>query len=1257
MSALARLYLDCGWTVSGSDRASGEQVQLLRQRGVEILPELEQASLDEIALVVHSPAVPMSDPALQAARRRGIPVWNRTRALTSLIAGREVISVAGSHGKSTTTAMLAVILNAAGFAPGHMVGGVSDALDGANGRWGAGPLMVTETCEAFRALDLWHPQHCLLTNVDDEHSEQYANLSALQSAFADLVTRVPEDGSVVLCGDDPFLSGLAARLGERVLTYGIGRTNRVHASQVTMTPEGCVFDLMVEDVVLGRGSLQVPGLHNLRNALGALAMAVSLGIDPEQAFSALSGFHPVRRRWQEVGVAHGVKVFDDFAHHPTEIEATLALARSVAGSGRVHAVLQPQMVSRVRRLADDFAAALALADQIWTLPLDPAGETGDPTAAEAVLQRALGLIPRPVSALSDAGAAAAALRQAVRPGDLIVCMGPAMAREAARAITEGLAAITALPSFHLPAHPSARPAADPGALLYDRFDTHAAKQPAALCAVSETEEWTYARMSDEAGRIAAALAVRGIGPGDIVAVTMRKSPAFIASLLGIAKAGAAFATIDPRMTRAGMGRILRIAGARLTLTDDPWQAAETGFDAPLTLSDLLAGAPASAPLRRAAPDDLAYAIFTSGSTGVPRLVGVEHRHTVAYFDRILGTVFIREDYVLMPTTSSISFDASLHQVFCTLSLGGTLLVVEDVAALSRSAHFDRITLLGGPPSTLRAFLENNALPASVRTVNLGGEPVPPEFLDRLRKSPGLRRVWNLYGPAEATMTAFAAPMLELMADGVAGDTAGRTIGRPFPGVLARVIGEDSTEVAAGEVGTLLIGGPTVGRGYLGMPGLTAERFLADPDQPGLRWYRTGDIVCEQPDGNFQFLGREDDQVKINGARIELGEVRSAVMGCPGVRDAAVLALPSASGRNRLAAFVVFDRQTDVAFLREWLRRHHAAILTPHRIISLPALPLQINGKLDRQALMAIAASDDTTPMGGGVPDAGDEVLTIWRRILQRDDLTVDDDFRSSGGDSLMAMETIMAVEAQFDIRLADEALDTLTTPAAMAEAVALAVARRRPASDDKGDDILHKQRMYVAAWAGSAARPDALVRTLNPAADPGLFWVFQGSAEFAALATALGPRIALHGMRSGHLIMAYTPETIDLLAEAYATEIIALQPEGAISIGGNCQGAVIARAIAFALRRRGRKISHLILMEMARFWQYDAPVDLVYGADSALNPFRGGTDPGADLAAAYPQGFSPHFIRGAHGAFFEPQNVPSLAGVLRGLLANSGTTA
>jgi thioesterase domain-containing protein len=356
------------------------------------------------------------------------------------------------------------------------------------------------------------------------------------------------------------------------------------------------------------------------------------------------------------------------------------------------------------------------------------------------------------------------------------------------------------------------------------------------------------------------------------------------------------------------------------------------------------------------------------------------------------------------------------------------------------------------------------------------------------------------------------------------------------------------------------------------------------------------------------------------------------------------------------SYATTPSQTDVAFLREWLRRNHAAILTPHRIASLRELPLQINGKLDREALLTIAASGERAPMRGPA-EAGSEVLTIWRRILQRNELMPDEDFRSAGGDSLMAMEIIMAVEAQFDIRLADEALDTLSTPAAMAEAVAQALTRRRQRTySAEGDDILRAQRMYISAWAGRAARPDSLVRSLNPGATLGLFWVFQGSAEFTALSNALGPQIALHGMRSGHLIMAYTPETIDLLAEAYATEIMGLQPEGPITIGGNCQGATIARAIAFALRRRGRDISRLILMEMAHFWQYDAPVDLVYGTHSVLNPFQKGADPTADLAAAYRQGFSPHFIRGAHGAFFEPQNVPSLAGLLRGLLTNQEAT-
>lgn len=1244
MSALARLYLDAGWTVSGSDRARTDHVEALAARGAVLLDDREPPP-PATTLVVHSPAVARNHPALAAARERRLPIHVRSKALTDLLAGREVVSVAGSHGKSTTTAMLALILDAAGTGAGYMVGGVCDALPGGNARLGQG-VLVAETCEAFRGLDYWHPAHVLVTNVDDEHSEQYATPEALRSAFADLVNRVPEDGALALCGDDPTLAALVAQYGDRVLSFGTGSGNRVRPEEVRLTADGCAFTLLVDDVALGHVRLAVPGLHNLRNALGALAMAVALGLDPETACAALAGFRPVQRRWQRVAEAHAIRIYDDFAHHPTEIEATLSLARQTAGIGRVLAVVEPQMISRVTRLADDYATALALADGVWLLPLSPAGEVGDIPAAEAALRAALARVPVSLDEASaeDVGDAVCSR---LKPGDVVVCMGPEGARRAAHSLAARLVALDVLPGERTAV--AERPAPLEAALLHHRFDAQVATQPEAVCAIHQDQSWTYARMAAQADAIAAALAARGIGRGDLVAVSMRKSLGFVAALLGIVRAGAAFVPVDPRMTRADMGRVLRRAGARLTLTDDTWRARLAGFDAPLTLDELLCGAPVGAmPPRSAAPDDLAYAVFTSGSTGVPRLVGVEHRNVVSYFDQCLGRIFRAEDYRLLPVTASISFDAIVHQVFCTLALGGTLLLVEDLAALAASPRLDGITLLGGTPSTLRAFLDARELPPKVATINLGGEPTPPELLDRLRRCPGLRRVWNIYGPAEATMIVFAG----LLTEAPPTPETGRWIGHPFPEVRTRLVDATGQDVAPGEAGELLIGGPTVGRGYLGAPEQTALRFFDDPSEPGLRWYRSGDILRQEPDGSFVFLGREDDQIKVNGARIELGEVRAALMGCRGVLDAAVLPVDGSGGRKQVVAFVVLDALIDVAFLREWMRQRHAPILSPHRIVPLPGLPLQVNGKLDRQALMALAAT--TASPSGDAPQkdgaAADAVLAIWRDILGREDLQPDEDFRAAGGDSLAAMEIIMAVEDRFGIRLPPDAMDGMTTPAAMLKAL------DRPVAPDPSElDQLHRQKMFVAAWSGTAARPGAFVRSLNPGGKGTLFWVFQGNEEFTALAAALGPDVTLFGMRSGHQSITYTPDSIELLAETYAAEIMDLRPEGPISLGGNCQGGVIARATAFALRRRGRDPSRLILMEMAKPWAYDAPVDLIYGRDSVLNPYRKGGDSSEIFAASYPQGYASHFIEGTHGAFFQPQTVGSLATVLRGLLFHGDT--
>lgn len=1273
MRALARLYLDAGWTVSGSDRAGQDHLDALAARGALILAE-GAAPPAATTLVVHSPAIPRSHPALVAARKSGLPIAARTKALTDLLAGHEVISVAGSHGKSTTTAMLALILTAGETGAGYMLGGLCESLPDGIARLGQGTgggLLVAETCEAFRALDHWHPAHCLVTNVDDEHSEHYATPDALRAAFADLVGRVPEDGAIALCGDDPTLAALAATLGDRVLSFGTGPGNRVRPEAVRLTAEGCTFRLVIDDVGLGEVDLAVPGLHNLRNALGALAMAVALGIDPETACAALARFRPVHRRWQQVAQAHSVRVYDDFAHHPTEIEATLTLARQAAGRGRVLAVVEPQMISRVTRLAEDYATALALADQVWLLPLSPAGEVGDIPAAEAALNAALANVP-PTLHRTTADTVAGAVCSRLRPGDVVVCMGPDGARRAAGRIAAGLADMHTLPpdprsGARSDDRSAAPPPATPpqGALLHHRFDAQVAAQPEAICAVYDDQRWTYARMATEAGAIATALAARGIGPGDLVAVSMRKSLGFVAALLGISKAGAAFVPVDPRMTRADMGRVLRRAGARLTLTDDPWRARLAGFDAPLTLDDLCAGsaetAPKAATPRPAAAGDLAYGIFTSGSTGVPRLVGIEHRNIVSYFDQCLGRIFRARDYRLMPVSASISFDAVVHQVFCTLSLGGTTLLVEDLSALATSPYLDRVTLIGGTPSTLRAFLDARDMPPSVGTVNLGGEPVPPELLDRLRRCPGVSRVWNIYGPAETTMIVFAAQLTEAPPTSEMGAEVGRWIGRPFPLVRARLVDGAGNDVAPGTAGALLIGGPTVGRGYLGAPKQTASRFFDDPPEPGLRWYRSGDILRQLADGSYVFLGREDDQIKVNGVRIEPGEVRAALMGCRGVRDAAVLPVDAGGGRKQTVAFVVLEAMIDAAFLREWMRQHHAPILSPHRIVALPALPVQVNGKLDRQALLALAAQTLTRkpppPQAAQNAEPADDVLAIWRDILGRDDLNADDDFRAAGGDSLAAMEIIMAVEEKFDIRLPPDAMDALTTPAAMLRALGrpetgpASTTASAPAQPDLAEaDPLHRQKMFVAAWSGTAARPGALLRSLNPGGEAALFWVFQGNEEFTALAAALGPRVTLHGMRSGHQSLTYSADTIALLAETYADEIMALPQDRPVALGGNCQGAVIARATAFALRQRGRDPSRLILMEMAKPWAYDAPVDLIYGQDSTLNPYRKDGDPSAVFAAAFPQGFTSHFITGTHGAFFQPPNVTSLASVLRGLL-------
>ena len=1285
MSALAQLYLDAGWQVSGSDRIANPKTATLAALGADIHIGHAPERIAAASLVVSSAAVPRNDPELAAARAAGVPLQTRSLALTRLLARRELVCVAGSHGKTTTSAILSALVDATERTPGFMLGGPSDALGGVTGRLGEGCECIVETCEAFRALDYWQPHHLLVTNVDDEHSDHYGGRNHLETAFADLIDRVPTGGHLVLCGDDSLLARIAADTRGRALTYGLGAACSISAVAVVASPQGTSFDLLVRQRVVGRFSLPVPGRHNLQNALGALAMALALDVDAGIAATALSRFRTVDRRWNPVGAVNGIRLFDDFAHHPTEIHATLELARQVAQGGRVVAVLRPQLISRVTRLAEDYALALAGADLAFVLPIDAGGEVGDENLATAVLHRALAARHPAFAAVPEAAAGAARIAPALRPGDLVVGLGPSSVRRVAEALLARLSgagavsepapvdpfraesvdsshgAVAGVRGAALVRSPTRPVAAEAGDLLHSAFERQAASRPEAICAYEGDRAWTCGRLNAQANRVAAALQARGIGPEDLVVLHMDKSLHLLALMLGVLKAGAAFVPIDPAMARAGLQVSLARAGAALTISDRSHDdCSRAGLEGAVRLADFLSTLPAvvAAVPCQASPATLAYAMFTSGSSGTPRLVGVEHRSVAHVVGCSVREVYDREDFRLVPLLASISFDASIQQMFAPLSAAGRLLVVADISELLRSSRYSGITMMGMTPSLMRVLLDTAPLPDALRTIVLGGEPIPDDLLTRLRALPGVRRVRNVYGPTETTIYSMTAVLHDGGAPGgrtAAAHRDGFVIGTPITGMHVRLVGADGADVCAGETGELLLAGPGVSRGYLGEPERTAECFFDDPCRRG-RAYRTGDLARQLPDGRYQYQGRIDDQMKINGVRIEPSEVEALLESCPGVDRAAAVKVDEAPGMARLVAFVVTKAAVDVAGLRQWLRARAPAVMIPAGVVLVDDLPRLVSGKVDRQALarswrkrrrVARTAASDDGPAA--------RMLDCWRTALRNPWLRQSDDFFELGGDSLTLMQLVVAVEREFCLRLGAQEIQEVTTAAAMVETLSERLGEPMPASPadtERIETILARQRTYLAAWRGFRTSPHALIVMHNHEGKrPPLFWCFQGYNELSALAAELGPDQPIGGMRSGHLVMKYSADSITGLARAYADELAVLHPEGSFRIGGNCQGATVARAVALALRERGRRVVRLVLMEVSRFWFYDEPVELVFGRDSDVNPLRHGPLRARELEEAYPDGYRFHLVDGAHGRFFTPRNIATLAETVAGILA------
>ncbi|HEX6367330.1 MAG TPA: amino acid adenylation domain-containing protein, partial [Longimicrobium sp.] len=566
-----------------------------------------------------------------------------------------------------------------------------------------------------------------------------------------------------------------------------------------------------------------------------------------------------------------------------------------------------------------------------------------------------------------------------------------------------------------------------GACIHELFEAQAARTPDAVAVECEDRALTYGELNARANRLAHHLAGLGVGPDARVALCVERGPELVLGMLAVLKAGGAYVPLDPSYPEERLRYMLadsrpsvllaspapaeRLAGSGVPVLDpadaEAWAHRPAGDPRPAGLS----------------PDHLCYVIYTSGSTGRPKGVEVPHRGVLSLLADVQRRAPLREGDGCSLWTST-SFDVSVYEIFSTLLAGGRLCIPSDEVRLHAGAFLDWMEardVRGAylPPyflSELRDRVSGSPERTRLRRLLVGVEPISEPLLAGIRQSvPGLRII-NGYGPTETTIcaTLYDVPV-QARGERVA------PIGPPAANTRAFVLDAAMQPVPVGVAGELYIGGLQVARGYLGRPGLTAERFVPEPfgGEPGARMYRTGDLCRWSAEGTLDFVGRTDDQVKIRGFRIEPGEIEARLLEHAAVREAVVLVREDAPGQARLVAYVTGDESAGAEVLRAHLAGSLPAYMVPAAFVRVGAWPLTPNGKLDRRALPApegdaFAARTYEPPAG-----ATEEALAgIWAEVLGVERVGRWDDFFDLGGHSLLAVQVISRVRQALGVEAA-----------------------------------------------------------------------------------------------------------------------------------------------------------------------------------------------------------------------------------------------
>ncbi|WP_306030470.1 UDP-N-acetylmuramate--L-alanine ligase [Stappia sp. MMSF_3263] len=446
MSGIAEVLHMLGYTVQGSDLSESANVKRLRDKGIAVKVGHDGANIGDARVVVVSSAIKRDNPELIAARERFLPIVRRAEMLAELMRFKQAIAIGGTHGKTTTTSIIAAVLDAGGLDPTVINGGIINAY-GTNARMGQGDWMVVEADESDGTFVKLPADIAVVTNIDPEHLDHYGDFDGVRDAFLQFVENVPFYGFAVMCLDHPEVQAMVGRIEDRqVITYGQNRQADVRFFDLRTQGAASVFSVELRDRVAGTAetvedlSLPMPGLHNVSNATAAIAVAWKLGISPEQIRKGLAAFRGVKRRFTHTGSADGIEVFDDYAHHPVEIRAVLSAARAVA-PGKVVAVVQPHRYTRLESLFDEFSACFNDADHVICAPVYAAGEApreGIDHHALANGIRASG--HRSVHAIASEDELAGTVARIAEPGDYVVCLGAGSISQWAQLLPEALTA-------------------------------------------------------------------------------------------------------------------------------------------------------------------------------------------------------------------------------------------------------------------------------------------------------------------------------------------------------------------------------------------------------------------------------------------------------------------------------------------------------------------------------------------------------------------------------------------------------------------------------------------------------------------------------------------------------------------------------------------------------------------------------------------------------------------------------------------------